>query len=703
MSVFFIYLIKVIACSTLFAGCYWLALRNGRFYRWNRFCIVASVALSIIIPALNISIPASYILTPASSAYVVPMIIEPDETAVASLPSQATSIPWIQLSAILFMSIVLILFVKEIFSFLRILRIKRQSERICTPETVLYCTDDEAAPFTFFRTIFWKKGVSVDSSESRSMIRHELAHVRLAHSWDKALMQLVCCLFWMNPFFMLFRRELELVHEFEADCESFGEDNAEELSSAILGTLYPNYYHDLTSRFSQSNIKRRIFMISKNKKQKSLMNMLRKMSIIPVAFIAMYLFGCKSDGRQSETLPLTPQNEMEETVIVVGYGQIGQVVVPKEDVQVVSDSKRKIAKGAISFDDAQQKPVFQGKDNNFRQYLGMNLKYPAEAFENGITGTVAVSFVVDKNGNVTDVKSPVKIEYLSDELERVVQSSPVWKPGSQKGKDVAVQCYSFVEFKIQDGEKNAVVSDVETVLYAIVKVKPTFNGKVADAGFREYVEKNIMYPAEAQENGISGRVYVEFTIDTDGTIFDVRLLRGVDPLLDAEALRVISSSPKWTPGKDQDGNVVKVKYQFPINFRLNRETSSSSSSNAKNSASTEKQETEEILFALADIKPTFNGSKDNNTELEFREYIVKNIIYPTESKEKGITGRVFVEFSIDTDGAVTDVLLLRGIDPLLDAEALRVVSSSPKWTPGKHRGNLVKVKYQFPVLFKLDH
>ena len=699
MTAFAIYLIKVIVCSALFAGCYWLALRNGRFYRWNRFCIVASVVLSIIIPTLNISIPATYSLTSASTVYITPIVIEPDETAVAPLPSKATSIPWVRFGAILFTFIVSILFVKEMFSFSRIARLKRRSERIRVPEAVLYCTDNEAAPFTFFRTIFWKKGVSVDSGESRCLIRHELAHVRLGHSWDKALMQLVCCLFWMNPFFILFRRELELVHEFEADSES----SAEELSSMILCTLYPNHYHDFTSRFSQTNIKRRIFMISKHKNKKSLMNMLRKMSIVPVALVAMYLFGCKSNEvRQSEQLPLTPQNEMEEVVIVVGYGQLGQDVVSSEDVKVFSDNERKIAKGAFSYDEVQQKPVFQGKDNNFRQYVGMNMRYPAVAYENGITGIVAVSFVVDKNGNVTDVKSPIKIEYLSEELERVIQSSPAWKPGSQNGKDVAVQCYSFVEFKLQDDRKSAVVTeDEETVLYAIVKVKPTFNGINAETGFRVYVGENINYPAAAHENGISGRVYVEFAIDTDGSVVDVKLLRGVDPLLDAEALRVISSSPKWTPGKDKDGKTVKVKYQFPVNFRLSGETPSSSSSNAKSQAGAEKQESEEILFTLADIKPTFNGSTDsNNTESEFREYVVKSINYPAAASENGISGRVYVEFSIDTDGSVTDVKLLRGIDPLLDAEALRVVSSSPKWTPGKHRGNLVKVKYQFPVNFK---
>ena len=246
MTVFLFYLLKVIVCSALFAGCYWWILRNRGFYHWNRFHIVASVALSIIIPLLDISIPVMQKVIPSATYYSTYFVMDHVEEVAVPVQATAPSFNWEWTGWIFFVSIVLSLLVKEIISFARILRLKRCSERICIPETVLYCTDDASAPFTFFRNIFWKKGISVDSGEGRCMLRHELAHVRLGHCWDKALMQFVCCIFWMNPFFILFRRELELVHEFAADSES----SAEELSSLILCTLYPNYYHDFTSRFN---------------------------------------------------------------------------------------------------------------------------------------------------------------------------------------------------------------------------------------------------------------------------------------------------------------------------------------------------------------------------------------------------------------------------------------------------------------------
>ena len=117
-------------------------------------------------------------------------------------------------------------------------------------------------------------------------------------------------------------------------------------------------------------------------------------------------------------------------------------------------------------------------------------------------------------------------------------------------------------------EAVVVEEEEEEVLFAIVEDKPLFNGKDAETAFREWVYSKVVYPPVAQENAISGRVFVEFAISKTGDVEDVKLLRGVDPLLDNEAMRVIKMSPKWTPGY-QRGKPVKVKYQFQMVFRLN--------------------------------------------------------------------------------------------------------------------------------------
>ena len=541
MTAFLFYILKVIICSALFAGCYWWTLRNGRFYQWNRFYIVSSVALSIIIPLLNVPLSAQYMM-PATTGYVTLFAIDPSELVAVPAQPKPFSVSWIWLVGMSCASIAFFLFVKEVISFVRILRLKRRAERIRLPEAVLYCTDDAAAPFTFFRTIFWKKGISVDSGEGRCMFRHELAHVRLGHSWDKALMQLVCCLFWMNPFFMLFRRELELVHEFAADSESIGDGNTEELSSLILCTLYPNHYRDFTSRFFQSNIKRRIFMISKNKK--SSMSMLRKMSIIPVALVAMYLFACNNGGSQSE-----------------GDSAILTSVLVKEDTQPI------------------------GNVNEFIEYVKSKIVYPPAAQENGISGSVIVEFTIEEDGSVTNVKLFRGVDPLLDnELLRVVNSSPKWTPGKDRGK-TEKEKYTFGHnFRLNEQTpvvaitptgvrtvfENNDTNDEDEVLFASLAKgdQPLFDGKDAETAFREWVYTKVVYPPIAQESGIQGRVYEAFTIGKDGSVTNVRLVRGADPLLDNETLRVIKASPKWTPGK-KDGKPVNVRFQFQLLFRVN--------------------------------------------------------------------------------------------------------------------------------------
>ena len=108
-------------------------------------------------------------------------------------------------------------------------------------------------------------------------------------------------------------------------------------------------------------------------------------------------------------------------------------------------------------------------------------------------------------------------------------------------------------------------------------------------------------------------------------------------------------------------------------------------------------EEEEIPFAIVEQKPTFQGKDPNH----FTKWVFSKIVYPEIAKENGVQGRVTLQFTIDTDGSIRNVKVLRGVDSSLDKEAVRVVSSSPKWSPGMQRNKPVRVKYTFPVVFQL--
>lgn len=108
-------------------------------------------------------------------------------------------------------------------------------------------------------------------------------------------------------------------------------------------------------------------------------------------------------------------------------------------------------------------------------------------------------------------------------------------------------------------------------------------------------------------------------------------------------------------------------------------------------------EEEAIPFQLVEKAPSFMGGGPN----EFTKWVNQRLVYPEIAKENGVQGRVTLQFTVEKDGSVTNVKVLRGVDSSLDREAVRVVQSSPKWTPGKQRDRTVKVTYTFPVIFQL--
>ena len=127
-----------------------------------------------------------------------------------------------------------------------------------------------------------------------------------------------------------------------------------------------------------------------------------------------------------------------------------------------------------------------------------------------------------------------------------------------------------VEIKRVERSENIAVEEeeeeIETVEFFRVEVKPTFQGGDANA-FSKWVAQHLQYPEIAKENGIKGRVILQFTIGADGKLTDIKVVRGVDKSLDEEAVRVVKSSPKWSPGRQRD-RAVKVTYTFPVIFEL---------------------------------------------------------------------------------------------------------------------------------------
>ena len=129
----------------------------------------------------------------------------------------------------------------------------------------------------------------------------------------------------------------------------------------------------------------------------------------------------------------------------------------------------------------------------------------------------------------------------------------------ENGQSIAIKLYKEPEI-VEEEEAD------EVIPVMVVETRPTFNGGEANE-FSRWVNSRLVYPEQAREMGLQGRVTLQFTIGTDGSVSDVRVLKGADPILDREAVRVVASSPRWTPGKQRD-RAVKVSYTFPVIFRL---------------------------------------------------------------------------------------------------------------------------------------
>lgn len=220
--------------------------------------------------------------------------------------------------------------------------------------------------------------------------------------------------------------------------------------------------------------------------------------------------------------------------------------------------------------------------------------------------------------------------------------------------------------------------DYDGNVFEAVDILPEFPGGLE--ALLRYICDNVRYPEKAMDKCVQGNVIVQFIVGKDGAVRDVCVARPVDPDLDAEAVRVAKSLPKFIPGR-QNGKLVNVLYTLPINFKLS--TPEPKSDNNK------KMSAEEVM-------PKYPGGENG-----LIQHLAKNLRYPEKAMKQGVEGKVVVRFTVDTEGNVRDPKVVRSVTPELDAEALRVVGTLDKFVAAKVDGKPVNVFYTLPVSFML--
>ena len=248
----------------------------------------------------------------------------------------------------------------------------------------------------------------------------------------------------------------------------------------------------------------------------------------------------------------------------------------------------------------------------------------------------------------------------------------------------------------------------DSIIFEVAEEMPEFPG--GQKALMEYINRNLKYPAEAHAKGIQGRVIVTFVIQKDGSIADTEVARSVDPNLDKEAVRIISSMPKWKPGK-QRGQAVNVKFTVPLMFRLsNPELPKAEEIKATDLSEVvvvgygpkaedikAKEARDAQVLKVAEVMPKFPGGVQG-----LMQYLARSIKYPTIAQENKDQGKVVLKMVIGTDGRPSNVKVMQSVSPELDIEAVRVVRGMPKWEPGQQGGKPVAVEYTLPVTFRLQ-
>jgi len=185
-----------------------------------------------------------------------------------------------------------------VYSVLRIFRLKAMNSKTLMGEFTFIETDLDEAPFSFFSNLFWKKSISIEDECGRKILQHELSHIREKHSWDRLFSQLICSVFWMNPFNWIIQKELQNIHEFIADRDAVGTGEVDAFAKMLLKTYYGNHFLNPSHSFYYSSIKRRIIMLTTS--NIPTYSYLRKVAVLPMLAFILALFSIQLSAQEAK-------------------------------------------------------------------------------------------------------------------------------------------------------------------------------------------------------------------------------------------------------------------------------------------------------------------------------------------------------------------------------------------------------------------
>ena len=507
------YMLFAVIGTALFWGLYRLLLRKEHCLQLNRFFLLATLAMSLLIPLVHPTVHVTQYPV-SSNGYLIPLSIQGEEMSLPS-PTQvgvANDIPntrsidtWQIIALVYWFGVALsalllaIRYVTTWRSLRRFAFTKQLYNHGSRQRHYYVAVDDNAdSSFSFFSYIVIKSR-DLTEDEIQQVLAHELTHSQQRHSWDTLLVQLVCCLLWFNPFAWLYERELNVVHEYLAD-EAVLRQGDEKTYSHYLQLLFRQAtgikYSPLVNSFHFSTIKNRITMM---KQPKSHQGWVKALAALPVA--ALLLFANCKNQEPTQGQATIPDGRYEVSPFIETY----------RDGQLVE-----------------------------REFMGVILPLDSIGGHKEFADSAeAVRFNINLHETIAKSSRITAMLNLSD------SSADKWYQVAWNDEESLLNWFNE--------EDNGYIQLAE------------FPG-----GFEalaDYIAKSIVYPEQAKTDGVEGKVFVQFIVEPDGSIGDVTLFRGIGGGCDEEALRVIKAMPQWKPAQFK-GKPARSRFQIPINFVL---------------------------------------------------------------------------------------------------------------------------------------
>ena len=473
MIEFLIYDLKVAVLLAVFYMFYRLMLAHETFHRVNRIVLLLTAVLSFVLPLCVITIHETVTMQRAANVAVgsfqVDMMNEEPATPL-----------WQIVLPILFIIGMVATLVHTLSSLFRIIKIIRHSEQYPQTDGTTICVTGNAslAPFSWMHYIVMNRS-DYETSDA-AILAHERGHICLHHSWDLLLVDTLTALQWFNPAMWMLRSDLRAIHEYEADAAVLSQGiNARQYQYLLITKAAGIGGYSLANGISHSTLKNRINMMLHTKSDRS--HLLKLLTLLPIVGIALAVNA--------------------EKVVDLRYDE-PQKQNTKKSVKGVAEKKAETfetntAVGTFEpvqgdvFDVVEEMPQYPGGPQALFRFLGENVHYPEEAEKAGIQGRVIATFIVEKDGSISQPTVVKSVDPLLDaEAIRVISAMPNWKPGKQNGKVVRVKYTVPLSFNLDGGgeeidhlcrEDGTIVEiDIEKGDTAIVKPLFIVDGKVMD-------------------------------------------------------------------------------------------------------------------------------------------------------------------------------------------------------------------------------